>query len=100
MPLYTIPHHVNSFVTEWILIYLYNFLFSVFLFSDFFYKTTAANTFSIAKLRKGHALLLFISSSFMLSFCLVSFSSQKKISLFFFFYPCFNLTRFFEVASA
>ena len=101
MPLYTIPHHVNSFVTEWILIYLYNFLFSVFLFSDFFfYKTTAANTFSIAELRKGHALLLFISSSFMLSFCLVSFSSQKKISLFFFFYPCFNLTRFFEVASA
>ena len=78
MPLYTIPHHVNSFVTEWILIYLYNFLFSVFLFSDFFYKTTAANTFSIAKLRKGHALLLFISSSFMLSFCLVSFLSQKK----------------------
>ena len=56
MPLYTIPHHVNSFVTEWILIYLYNFLFSVFLFTDFFYKNIAAavlyyyTTFSIAKL--------------------------------------------------
>ena len=38
MPLYTIPHHVNSFVTEWILIYLYNFLFSVFYLANIFTK--------------------------------------------------------------
>ena len=93
MPLYTILHHVNSFVTEWILIYLYNFLFSVFhLANIFFYKTTAANTFSIAKLRKGHALLffhiiLFHATVEFLFVCLFSFSffiSKKKFSLFLF----------------
>ena len=87
MPLYTILHHVNSFVTEWILISISTIFCFSFLFTDFFFtKRIAAAvlyyyTFSIAKLlaaKKGHALLFFISSSFICLFSFSFFISKKK----------------------
>ena len=107
MPLYTILHHVNSFVTEWILIYLYNFLFSVFYLAIYFFTKLLLLTHFLslscekAMLYCFFHIILFHATVEFLFVCLFSFSFfiSKKNSLFFFFYPCFNLTRFFEVAA-
>ena len=111
MPLYTILHHVNSFVTEWILTSISTiFCFYFFIFTNFFYKNIAAAvllyyyTFSIAKLLAAKKVMLYCFSYLILFnlfvFFFSFFISKKKSLSFSFFYPCFNLTRFFEVASA
>ena len=107
MLLYTILHHVNSFVTEWILISISTiFCFYFFIFTNFFYKNIAAAvllyyyTFSIAKLLAAKKVMLYCFSSSLICFLFSFFISKKKSLSFSFFYPCFNLTRFFEVASA
>ena len=91
MPLYTILHHVNSFVTEWILIYLYNFLFSVFYLAIYFFtKLLLLTHFLSLSCEKAMLYCFFISSSFMrlLNFCLFVFffifHLKKKFSLFLF----------------
>ena len=106
MPLYTILHHVNSFVTEWILISISTiFCFIFFIFTNFFYKNIAAAvllyyyTFSIAKLLAAKKVMLYCFSYLILFNLFVfffHFSSQKKISLFFFFLSLLQFDKIFR----
>ena len=107
MPLYTILHHVNSFVTEWILKSISTiFCFYFFIFTNFFYKNIAAAvllyyyTFSIAKLLAAKKVMLYCFSYLILFHVefvfFFHFSSQKKISLFFFFLSLLQFDKIFR----
>ena len=97
MLLYTILHHVNSFVTEWILISISTIFCFILFLPIFFYKNIAAAvllyyyTFSIAKLLAAKKVMLYCFSYLILFnlfvFLFSFFISKKNLSLFLFSIP-------------